>query len=68
MICVGEAVKGLQGVESRGLATVYLPVAVGSVQAFLAVWKGAAVAVVPVRSVWDGEGRRRGVGCVVRRS
>jgi len=46
---------------------VYLPVCVASVQAFLKCWKGdGAVGVVPVGVVWDGQGRRRTVGCVVK--
>lgn len=49
-----------------GVKTVYLPVRMGSVQEFLRAWGGEGVAVVPVGGVWDGEGRRRGMGCVVR--
>ncbi|KAF8533916.1 hypothetical protein BDD12DRAFT_862889, partial [Trichophaea hybrida] len=56
-------------VAADAVVTVYLPVCVGSVQTFLKCWKGdVAVGVVPVDAVWDGDGKRRTIGCVVKRS
>ena len=56
-------------VGGNGLVTVYLPVATGSVQAFLGAWRkrDGQVGVVPVAAVWEADGKRRGVGCVIRR-
>ncbi|KAI5850047.1 hypothetical protein BZA05DRAFT_67363 [Tricharina praecox] len=69
---VGESVRKLAlqvGGGGNDVVTVYLPVATGSVQAFLGAWsgRGGQVGVVPVAAVWDAAGMRRGVGCVIRR-
>jgi len=71
-VSVEEAVSTLAlqvGADGNWLATVYLPTATGSVQAFLRAWRAdsVSVGVVPVAVVWDAEGTRRGGGCVIRR-
>jgi len=63
-----EEAAGKIALQARVGGNGVLPVATGSVQAFLGAWRrDGQVGMVPMAAVWEAEGKRRGVGCVIRR-